>query len=109
MLSLLGLPLTAGFMGKVLVFRPALEPGNYLAVVEGPMGKHALHLTVSEEIIGEEFIAQGQRVTRERAAELVEEGVRVRSRPIHQQTYYDPQIGACVQPQSRPTSYIRLQ
>jgi len=28
MLSLLGLPLTAGFMGKVLVFRPALEAGN---------------------------------------------------------------------------------
>ena len=30
MLSLLGLPLTAGFMGKVLVFRPALESGNPL-------------------------------------------------------------------------------
>jgi NADH-quinone oxidoreductase subunit N len=30
MLSLLGLPLTAGFMGKVLVFRPALEPGDPL-------------------------------------------------------------------------------
>ncbi len=30
MLSLLGLPLTAGFMGKVLVFRPALEAGNAL-------------------------------------------------------------------------------
>jgi NADH-quinone oxidoreductase subunit N len=28
MLSLLGLPLTAGFMGKILVFRPALEAGN---------------------------------------------------------------------------------
>jgi NADH-quinone oxidoreductase subunit N len=28
MLSLFGLPLTAGFMGKVLVFRPALESGN---------------------------------------------------------------------------------
>jgi NADH-quinone oxidoreductase subunit N len=28
MLSLLGLPLTAGFMGKVLVFRPALEAGS---------------------------------------------------------------------------------
>ena len=28
MLSLLGLPLTAGFMGKVLVFRPALESGS---------------------------------------------------------------------------------
>jgi NADH-quinone oxidoreductase subunit N len=28
MLSLLGLPLTAGFMGKVMVFRPALEAGN---------------------------------------------------------------------------------
>ena len=28
MLSLLGLPLTAGFVGKVLVFRPALEAGN---------------------------------------------------------------------------------
>jgi NADH-quinone oxidoreductase subunit N len=32
MLSLLGLPLTAGFMGKVLVFRPALESGNVLTV-----------------------------------------------------------------------------
>ena len=30
MLSLLGLPLTAGFMGKVLVFRPALEAGDSL-------------------------------------------------------------------------------
>lgn len=30
MLSLLGLPLTAGFLGKVLVFRPALEGGNVL-------------------------------------------------------------------------------
>jgi NADH-quinone oxidoreductase subunit N len=30
MLSLVGLPLTAGFMGKVLVFRPALEAGNSL-------------------------------------------------------------------------------
>jgi NADH-quinone oxidoreductase subunit N len=30
MLSLLGLPLTAGFMGKVLVFRPALEAGDPL-------------------------------------------------------------------------------
>ncbi len=28
MLSLLGLPLTAGFMGKVLVFRPALDAGS---------------------------------------------------------------------------------
>ncbi len=28
MLSLLGMPLTAGFIGKVLVFRPALEAGN---------------------------------------------------------------------------------
>lgn len=33
MLSLLGLPLTAGFMGKVLVFRPALEAGNALLAV----------------------------------------------------------------------------
>ncbi len=33
MLSLLGLPLTAGFMGKILVFRPALEAGNDLVTV----------------------------------------------------------------------------
>lgn len=33
MLSLLGLPLTAGFMGKVLVFRPALEAANPLLTV----------------------------------------------------------------------------
>lgn len=30
MLSLLGMPLTAGFMGKVLVFRPALEAGSVM-------------------------------------------------------------------------------
>jgi NADH-quinone oxidoreductase subunit N len=33
MLSLLGMPLTAGFIGKVLVFRPALEAGNPLLAV----------------------------------------------------------------------------
>ncbi len=33
MLSLLGLPLTAGFIGKVLVFRPALESGNVLLTI----------------------------------------------------------------------------
>jgi NADH-quinone oxidoreductase subunit N len=33
MLSLLGLPLTAGFMGKVMVFRPALEANNLLLTV----------------------------------------------------------------------------
>jgi NADH-quinone oxidoreductase subunit N len=33
MLSLFGLPLTAGFMGKVLVFRPALESANPLLTV----------------------------------------------------------------------------
>jgi NADH-quinone oxidoreductase subunit N len=33
MLSLLGLPLTAGFIGKILVFRPALEAGDPLLTV----------------------------------------------------------------------------
>ncbi len=33
MLSLLGLPLTAGFMGKVLVFRPALESSSRLLMI----------------------------------------------------------------------------
>ena len=33
MLSLLGLPLTAGFIGKVLVFRPALEANNTLLTI----------------------------------------------------------------------------
>lgn len=32
-LSLFGLPLTAGFMGKVLVFRPALEAGSALLTI----------------------------------------------------------------------------
>lgn len=33
MLSLLGLPLTAGFMGKVMVFRPALEAGSAMLTI----------------------------------------------------------------------------
>jgi NADH-quinone oxidoreductase subunit N len=35
MLSLLGMPLTAGFMGKILVFGSAVERGYYLLVVMG--------------------------------------------------------------------------
>ncbi len=35
LLSLLGMPLTAGFIGKVLVFRAALNQGYYLLVVVG--------------------------------------------------------------------------
>lgn len=35
MLSLLGMPLTAGFIGKILVFRAALEQGYYLLVIIG--------------------------------------------------------------------------
>jgi NADH-quinone oxidoreductase subunit N len=35
LLSLLGLPLTAGFMGKIMVFRAALDAGYYLLVVVG--------------------------------------------------------------------------
>ncbi len=35
LLSLLGLPLTAGFMGKVLVFRSALDMGYYGLVIVG--------------------------------------------------------------------------
>lgn len=33
MLSLLGMPLTAGFVGKVLVFRPAFEAGNTMLAI----------------------------------------------------------------------------
>ncbi|MFV0390000.1 MAG: NADH-quinone oxidoreductase subunit N [Pyrinomonadaceae bacterium] len=33
MLSLFGMPLTAGFIGKILVFRPALESGSALLLV----------------------------------------------------------------------------
>ena len=35
LLSLLGMPLTAGFMGKVMVFRAALDQGYYVLVVIG--------------------------------------------------------------------------
>ena len=35
LLSLLGMPLTAGFIGKVMVFRAALDQGYYLLIVIG--------------------------------------------------------------------------
>ena len=35
LLSLLGMPLTAGFIGKILVFRSALEQGYYILIVIG--------------------------------------------------------------------------
>ena len=35
LLSLLGMPLTAGFIGKILVFRAALDHGYFIVVVIG--------------------------------------------------------------------------
>ncbi|HEX4900221.1 MAG TPA: proton-conducting transporter membrane subunit, partial [Pyrinomonadaceae bacterium] len=35
LLSLLGMPLTAGFIGKIMVFRAALDHGYYLLIVIG--------------------------------------------------------------------------
>ncbi len=34
LLSLLGMPLTAGFIGKILVFRAALDQDYYLLIVD---------------------------------------------------------------------------
>jgi RHS repeat-associated protein len=88
---------------------PVLQPGNYLATVEGPMGEHALHATVTDEIIGRRFISEGRLVTETEALEIVDSGGRVVDQPIYRTEYFDPQIGASVQPTSRPRSFVRLQ
>jgi hypothetical protein len=88
---------------------PVLQPGNYLAVVEGSRGGHALHATVTDEIIGRRFISEGKLITEAKALEIMEEGGRVVTQPVPRVEYFDPQKGMCVVPPSRPRSFVKLE
>jgi hypothetical protein len=86
-----------------------LQPGEYLAVVEGPTGGHALHATVTDEIIGTRYISEGKLVTESAAQDIIDEGGKVTQQNVYRTEYYDPQQGVCVQPASAPKSFIRLE
>ncbi|MBV9772572.1 MAG: RHS repeat-associated core domain-containing protein, partial [Gemmatimonadetes bacterium] len=88
---------------------PGLQPGNYVALVEGPMGEHALHVTVKPEVASTRYISGGKFVSEEMAAEIAEEGGKVTPRIEYAKEFYDPQVGMCVQPESAPRSYVRLE
>ncbi|MEB3103554.1 SpvB/TcaC N-terminal domain-containing protein [Ferviditalea candida] len=88
---------------------PVPQPGNYMALVDGPMGEHAIHATVTDEIIGRRFISEGRLVTEAEALEIAENGGTYTSQNIYRIEYYDPQNGVCIQPTSRPRSFVRLQ
>ena len=92
-----------------LHLEPNLRPGNYLAVVDGPQGGHALHTTVTDEVIGKRFLSEGRFVTADEAADIVADGGRVVERPVYRTEFYDPQNGVCVQPTSEPRGYVRLE
>ena len=98
-----------GPIKATIPMEPGVKPGKYGALVKGPMGEHALHVTVSEKPIGKTFIAEGKLVTPTKAAELVDEGVRVVERPVYASEFYDPQNGMCVQPSSEVRSYIKFE
>jgi hypothetical protein len=77
--------------------------------VDGPQGGHALHATVTDEIVGTSYISGGRFVTAEEAADIVSEGGRVVERSVPNIEYYDPQNGVCVDPKSvTPRGFIRL-
>ncbi|BBB92590.1 MAG TPA: SpvB/TcaC N-terminal domain-containing protein [Methylomusa anaerophila] len=88
---------------------PVPQPGNYMAIVDDPMGAHAIHATVTDEVIGRRFISQGRLVTEAEALEIVENGGTYTTQNIYRIEYYDPQNGVCFQPTSRPRSFVRLQ
>ena len=86
-----------------------LKPGEYLAIVDGPMGGHALHATVTDEVIGRQLISEGKLVTESEALDIIDSGGRVTQRNVYRTEFYDPQQGTCVTPSTAPRSYIRLQ
>lgn len=86
-----------------------LEPGEYLAVVADESGGHAIHATVTEEVVATKYISGGKYVSAEEAADLIDEGVKVVERPEYRVEYYDPQKGVCVRPAAPPRSWLRLE
>ena len=92
-----------------LHLEPSVRPGHYVAHVEGPQGGHALHATVTDEVVGTRYLSEGRFVTATEAEEILEEGGRVIERPVYQTEYYDPQNGVCVQPTSEPRGWIRFE
>jgi hypothetical protein len=86
-----------------------LEPGEYLAVVDGPTGGHALHATVTDEVIGTKWISDGKLVTASDAQDIIAEGGKATPVNVYRIEYYDPQQGVCVQPASAPSAYIKLE
>jgi RHS repeat-associated protein len=87
-----------------------ITPGEYMVHVDGPMGGHAIHATVTDEVIGRQFISGGKFVTEEAAAEIIGEGGRVIKRPVYRTEFYDPQEGVCllVQP-GQARGWVRMQ
>jgi len=98
----LGSPINASIAG-------ALEPGEYLAVVDGPTGGHALHATVTDQVIGTRYISEGKLVTQSEALDIIDDGGKVTTQNVYRIDYYDPQQGVCVQPASAPKSFVRLE
>jgi RHS repeat-associated protein len=86
-----------------------LEPGEYLAVVDGPTGGHALHATVTDEVMGTKWISDGKLVTASDAQDIIAEGGKATPVNVYRIEYYDPQQGVCVQPASAPSAYIKLE
>ncbi|HEU5270140.1 MAG TPA: SpvB/TcaC N-terminal domain-containing protein [Jatrophihabitans sp.] len=95
-------PLTVTEAGTVL------EPGEYLAMVDGETGGHALHVTVSESSAGQAYIYKGKFIPESEALDLIADGEKVNIRNVKQTEFYDPQNGVCVQPDSLPRAYLRL-
>jgi len=100
--------ITARRTAETAAEQVGVSPGNYLLAVEAPGGGHALHATVSAEEAGRVFIANGQRVTREVAEDLAEEGVRVTTRSIYRTAIFDPQSGTAVNSPGRPLFWIQF-
>jgi RHS repeat-associated protein len=91
-----------------LALEPIPQPGEYLAIVKGDQGGHALHATVTDEVIGQRIVSEGRLVTPTEALELEEEGIRVVRQDMYRVEYYDPQEGVCVAVDEPPRSFIRF-
>ncbi|HEY0067568.1 MAG TPA: RHS repeat-associated core domain-containing protein, partial [Flavisolibacter sp.] len=87
---------------------PVPTPGEYLAVMPEAGGGHALHVTISDEVIGSRFLYQNKPVTRSMAAELIENEETVVEQTLYRQSFYDPQKGVCTVPSAKPKSYVRI-
>lgn len=102
--------ITQSIVAETATITESVEQGTYLLAIRGSGGGHALHSTVSKEILGTSYRTQvgGRFLSRTQAEDLMDDGVSVIQRTIRAESLVDPQVGSMPRPPSLSDILFRL-